>query len=303
MNESRPSILIVDDEPMNIRFIAEILKDEDYKISIAVTGEEAWNLLDRSPDEFDAVLLDRTMPGIDGMEVLLRMKQHDMLKTVPVIFQTARTKKEDILEGIQAGAYYYLTKPYEEETLRAVVKTSIADHEQFRSLLEETQQTIDALAMMRQGCFEPHSLEDVNTLAALLAKICPDPDKVVLGLWELMLNALEHGNLGISYDEKSSLVNRNQWRKEVDRRLSLPENASKTVSVSYNKSPDEITFLIEDMGNGFDWRPYLEMSYERVFDAHGRGIAIASIHSFDTLEYLGSGNRVRAVINLGRKED
>jgi CheY-like chemotaxis protein len=292
------SILVVDDEVMNIKLIVHILKGERYRISVATSGEEAWELLCRSPEAFDAILLDRMMPGIDGVEVLRRMKDHAELKAVPVIFQTAMNQEAEIVEGIQAGAYYYLTKPYRKEKLIAVVKTAVEEHIQFMALKEDAHQTMGAIHLLDSGRFTVRHLDEVDNMAALLAKMCPDPDRVVLGLWELLINAVEHGNLGISYEDKSELLQKNVWREEVDRRTRLPENAGLEVSVRFERTPEEIAITIEDMGPGFDWKPYLDFSPDRVFETHGRGIAIAGNYSFHSIEYLGRGNEVRAVVRL-----
>jgi len=303
MKTRAPAVLVVDDEVLNVKLMVQMLQKEEYKISIAMNGEEAWSLLQQTPHEFDAVLLDRMMPGIDGLEVLKRMKGHDILRTVPVIFQTAMTEEDEILEGIQAGAFYYLTKPYRKEKLLAVVKTAVADHEQYKSLLADANQTIDALNLLTRGCFELRSIDEVDNLAALLAKICPEPDKVVLGLWELLINAVEHGNLGITYEEKSDLLRDDVWREEVNRRIGLPENRLKKVVIEYERSREEICFLIQDQGEGFNWKPFLEFSPERVFDTHGRGIAMAGNYSFDRLEYIGKGNKVFAAISCNSTPD
>ncbi len=300
MNDQRPSVLVVDDEIINNKMIVHMLQQQDYRIAVAVNGEEAWDLLRATPDAFDAVLLDRMMPGIDGLEVLERMKKHDALKGIPVIIQTAMTEETEILKGIQAGAFYYLTKPYRKERLLTVVKAAIDDHVQYKILREEAHHTAHAFSLLVRADFSLKSLGEVDNLAALLAKLCPEPDKVVLGLWELLINALEHGNLGITYEEKSELIRRDIWREEVNRRTRLEENRDKKVLVRFEKTEDRVVFTIEDMGPGFDWGPYLELRPDRVFDSHGRGIAIAGNYSFDRLEYLDRGNKVRAVIKNHR---
>ena len=296
MSEHRPSILVVDDEITSRKILVHILRQEEYRITEAVNGEDAWSRLQKNPDAFDAVLLDRMMPGIDGLEVLRMMKEHEQLRSIPVIIQTAMVEEAEILEGIQAGAYYYLTKPYRKERLLAVIKAAIKDRIQYKTLQEEVHHTVGALGLLVRADFSLMSLHDADNLAALLAKICPEPDRAVLGLWELLINALEHGNLGITYEEKSELIRRDIWREEVQRRAHLPENRDKRVLVHYEKDSDGIMFIIEDMGPGFDWNPYLELRPDRAFDTHGRGIAIAGSLSFDRLEYLGRGNRVKAVI-------
>lgn len=296
MNDHQPTILVAEDEIVSSRLIVHILKQEDYRIASVMNGEEAWDLLQKTPEGFDAVLLDRMMPGIDGLEVLRRMKSHEELRNIPVIFQTAMASEDEILEGIQAGAYYYLTKPFRKERLLAVVRAAVEDHVLYKTLKQEVHHTMDALILLVRGDFSLKTLDEVDDLAALMSKMCPEPDKVVLGLWELLINALEHGNLGITYEQKSELIRTNRWREEVDHRARLPEHRDKKVLVHYERTQDEIVFTIEDMGSGFDWKPFLELSPSRVFDTHGRGIAIAGSYSFDSIEYLGRGNMVRAVI-------
>ena len=78
-------------------------------------------MLEAHPGHFSAILLDRGMPRMDGMTLLRQIKDEDRHKHIPVIMQTARDSKEEILEGLEAGAYYYLTKPFAGPTLIAIV--------------------------------------------------------------------------------------------------------------------------------------------------------------------------------------
>jgi len=117
-------VLAVDDETYNLKIISYHLKNENYEVVTAGDGQEAWDLLVGSPEQFDTILLDRSMPRMSGMEVLRKIKSHDILKSIPVIFQTAMKHQDDILEGLQAGAYYYLTKPYKRDALRSIIDIS-----------------------------------------------------------------------------------------------------------------------------------------------------------------------------------
>jgi DNA-binding response OmpR family regulator len=252
--------------------------------------------LEASPKKYDVVILDRKMPGMSGMDVLIRMKNHDILKMIPVIFQTSMAAEKDILEGLQAGVDYYLIKPCKKEMLLAVIKTALSGYFGYKSMQKEVRQITDALGLIKIGHFEFQTIKQGKKLATLLASISPDPEKAVMGLWELFLNAIEHGNLGITYKEKSELIEQDKWLIEVERRMQLPENISKSVTVQVKNLNSEIRFLIQDQGPGFRWQSFLELSPERAFDAHGRGIAVAMKLSFDRIEYLGIGNRVLAVI-------
>ncbi|MEN8180423.1 MAG: response regulator, partial [Pseudomonadota bacterium] len=203
MEEQKPKILVVDDEAFNLEILGEYLEDANYAAVMADNGQQAWSLLEESPERFEAVLLDRMMPEMDGMEVLTRIKAHPTLNTLPVIMQTAKASKQDVLDGLQAGAYYYLTKPYDEEHMLAIVNTAVADYQRYRSLQKETLQTAHTLCLMQNGRFQFRTLQEGRNLATLLANASPNAGNVVIGLSELMVNAVEHGNLGISYEEKS----------------------------------------------------------------------------------------------------
>jgi hypothetical protein len=117
---------------------------------------------------------------------------------------------------------------------------------------------------------------------------------VVTGLWELLINAVEHGNLDISYQEKSALLGSGQWQNEICRRLAAPDYADKQVTVQVELGAREVSYTITDQGHGFDPLPYFEFEPGRATHAHGRGIAMARRLSFSSLEYFGNGNAVRA---------
>jgi len=297
MSAQPASILIVDDEPKNLRILKEYLSDMDYHTVEATDGAEAWSILQQSAHQFDAILLDRMMPNMGGMEVLEKIKAHPDLNMLPVIMQTAAVEKHEVLEGMQAGCYYYLCKPFDEDMLISIVNTAVADHRNYRSLQEEMQQHSLSLALLESGRFRFRTLDEGRTLTKLLAKVCPDPGKVAVGLSELIVNAVEHGNLGISYTDKSLLQANQEWDLEIERRLSLPEYAARYVSVEFERRAEEISFVIKDQGKGFEWQRYLEISPERATHSHGRGIAMANMLSFDDIEYRGNGNEVRVTLH------
>ncbi len=296
MKEKNETILAVDDHYANLILIREFLKDSGYNIHSAQDGEEAWAMLSDSPHLYAAVLLDRMMPKMDGLTVLKKMKSHDVLKQIPVIFQTSMKQEEEIAEGINAGAYYYLAKPLEKKVLVAIVTAAVYEFKQYRSLTKRSIEITDAVRYLKNGCFEFRTLEEGSKLSTLLGSICPGREQVIPGLWELISNAVEHGNLGIQYEEKSKLNELDQWELEVKRRLLLPEHASKTVILQVEKKEDEIHFIIQDQGKGFEWQKFMTLSTDRAFDNHGRGIAMANTLCFDRIEYQGCGNRVLAIV-------
>ena len=108
----------------------------------------------------------------------------------------------------------------------------------------------------------------------------------MLGLTELLVNAVEHGNLEISYDEKTELTRERALQREISRRLALPAYRDRVAAVRFERSGGRVQVEICDQGPGFDPEPYLTIDPRRVFDSHGRGIAIAKLLSFDRLEYV-----------------
>lgn len=298
MENENKTILVVDDELFNLETVEEFLFDVDVNTVCVDSGEQALSILQQSPDQFSAVLLDLVMAGIDGMEVLSIIKADKTLSHIPVIIQSAKISKKLITEALQAGALYYLAKPYDKNSLVDIVLTAVHDFKYFTHTDNDLEKIAQTLKMMDKGVFSFKSLNEGRKLAAILANACPNSDVVVLGLTELMINAVEHGNLGISYNEKSILNANNNWENEVKRRLSLPQNRDKTVSIEFCRNKNEITFLIMDQGTGFDWKQYLEMSPDRIHDTHGRGIAMANLISFDQIDYLESGNKVCVKVSL-----
>ena len=102
--------------------------------SAAVNGIEAMRTLHDLAHDFDAIILDRMMPELDGIEVTRRMLADPVLKYIPIVMQTAADKPEEISEGIKAGVFYYLTKPVERKTLVSVVASAVKERTQGRVL-------------------------------------------------------------------------------------------------------------------------------------------------------------------------
>ncbi len=298
IQENKPHILIVDDEPLNREIIEFYLENEDYKLSFASNGAEALEILKLVAHKIDVLLLDRMMPVMTGLELMEIIQQDPALKNIPVILQTARSTKEDIKEGIDAGAYFYLTKPFDEDVLLSMVGSAVAESKKAVRVQQSLMESIISAGMINYAQFQFQTLDEAQSLATYLARTCPKPQKVVIGLSELFVNAVEHGNIGITYHEKSELDKKGQWKDEVDRRLALPENKEKFVNVTFKRNKKNITIIIRDQGEGFDWGKYMEFSPERVFDTHGRGIASSNLMSLDNLIYNDKGNEVTAVISL-----
>ena len=295
MSAAVPRILLVDDTPLNLEALADALRADKYELQKAADGEEAWEVLNKDP-HFKVVLLDLMMPRLDGMGLLARLKGDDRFRHLPVILQTADASPERIAEGIQAGAFYYLTKPLNRRVLRSIVRAAVETRLSIDAIQQEVAAGARSAALLQRAEFVFRSPQDARALASLLVRAYPDPDRVSMGVWELLINAVEHGNLDVSYEEKTDLMQEQRILEELAARLERPEFKNRVVRVFLERGSNHLTLTVEDEGKGFDWKQYLELSPDRAFHAHGRGIAMAKALSFDELTYEDRGNRVIAKV-------
>ncbi len=298
MGGEKPVVLAVDDEPLNLEILSRYVKSAGYEVDLAEDGAQALKMLHENGGRYSTIVLDRMMPNVDGMAVMAEIKATPDLMHTPVVMQTAKASKDDMLEGLKKGAQYYITKPFEKDAFVTMLKAAVSGFVYQRSLRDEINQTSRTLALMTSGYFEFQNLQQSKELAALLANASGEPERVVLGLSELLTNAIEHGNLEITYDEKTALVEGDNWLSEVERRLALDKYKDRRASIEIQRSARELRFLIRDEGSGFDWQKYVDLDPKRAFDNHGRGILTAKMFSFDGLEYRGNGSEVIAVISL-----
>lgn len=121
--DSRPKLLLVDDEPTNLQVLRQILQD-DYRLFFAKDGDKALEMAAR--ERPDLILLDVMMPGMTGYEVCTRLKQDEMTVATPVIFVTALADVDDEARGFEVGAVDYITKPVSPPIVRARVRTHLS---------------------------------------------------------------------------------------------------------------------------------------------------------------------------------
>lgn len=290
--------LVVDDEEMSRAIVAGYLGRLGYRTLVAGTAEEAWQLLAESGEAVQVVLLDRQLPGMGGMELFTRMKAHPDLATIPVIMQTISDSSAEIAEAIQAGVFYYLVKPYAGELLQSLASAAVDRHARLKRLQGDVRSRTDAMALLRDGTFQFRTPQEAHNLAIAVSSMVPHARGLAFGLMELLMNAVEHGNLGIGYAAKEELKLGHRLAREIEERLAFPENARKTATLQVRRDAARAVFTVTDEGPGFDWTHYLAMDAIHSTATHGRGIALARMVGFDDLTYLGNGNTAVATVAL-----
>lgn len=288
-------VLVVDDDPLCRTMIRHMLEPDNIMVIETDSIESTWELLAANTlVDFDVILLDRNLPDGDGLDLLSRLQQSSKLKMLPVIIQSGLRSSDEISNGISInkGAYHYLEKPYRREMLRTLIRIAVRESKERHFLVSKIEKDIDSFAFMTRSEYEIRTLNDARVLTPFLAKLFPNPESASSGIVELLINAIEHGNLDIGYQRKSELLEQNMWLHEIERRMALPEYAQRKVQVRVERQHDRIILEIADQGSGFDWHKFDTIPEDRLFDLHGRGIALARNSSFDGMAYSPIGNVV-----------
>lgn len=134
-NHAEGNILVVDDNPENLRILVKVLTDAGYKVHAASKGSLALGAVERSLP--DLILLDIKMSGMDGYEVCRRLKTDGRTSEIPVIFISALNDLEDKVKGFGLGCADYITKPFQFEEVLARVQTHLAFHKLKKQLKEK----------------------------------------------------------------------------------------------------------------------------------------------------------------------
>ncbi|MCZ7603024.1 MAG: response regulator [Melioribacteraceae bacterium] len=109
--KDKKRILVIEDDPILIRNLKDILEEEGYEVHIAVDGEDGINLAKEAQPNL--IICDISIPNKDGYEVLKEISQSDKTKNIPFIFLTAKVEREDLRKGMQLGADDYIFKPFD----------------------------------------------------------------------------------------------------------------------------------------------------------------------------------------------
>jgi len=186
-------ILIVDDTPENLSILGEFLSD--YKVKVALDGPKALAVAFSDPKP-DLILLDIMMPGMDGYEVCIKLKENSGTKDIPVIFISAMNEVADKVKGFQVGAVDYVTKPFQIEEVKSRINTHITLSE-LRNRLKNINQELEQKVVDRTAEFliAKDKAEESNRIKsyflALMSHELRTPMSGILGFSEALMGELE----------------------------------------------------------------------------------------------------------------
>ncbi len=167
------SILLVDDNPNNLKVLSETIQGYGWKALMATDGESAIEQAEYAHP--DLIILDVMMPGIDGFETCRRLKANLITETIPVIFMTALCNATDKVKGLEIGAVDYITKPFQQEEVIARLKLHLKISHLTRTLeqqvSERTAELTKSLKQLQETQIQMIQSEKMSALGNLVAGI------------------------------------------------------------------------------------------------------------------------------------
>jgi len=294
------TVLVIDDEEGIRQALTAFLRHRGYHVLVAKDGSEGLALFQRERPSI--VFTDIRMPRMDGMEFL-----REALKTDPeahIIVISSYGNEEMILRALRLGAANFFKKPLDfQEVNEALIAL------ESRLLAEEG-------TRFDHSCVREESMtlaipNDLNVVSPVVNHITFSlryffDGQTVHGvqgaLIEMIVNAIEHGNLGISYEEKTRALDEDKLNEVILTKSREPELAKRRVTIRYRLTHEKVTYDIEDEGDGFDVSHLPNPGDpENLWLGHGRGILMTRA-LMDEVTYNEKGNKVTLVKNVPNME-
>jgi two-component system NtrC family sensor kinase len=236
--EEKPkgTILVIDDSSAIVLLISTILKEDQYNVITAFTGEEGLDkAIEHKPD---LIVLDVMMPGMDGFETCVSLKADSVTKDIPVIIVTAVNDTPSKVSGLKAGASDYLTKPFNAHELLARVGSQMRIKILHDELKDSNNQLIRAYSELKETQAQMVQMAKLSALGEMIAGIAHElnnPLTGIIGYTELLLSSQETVNFRIKLEK---------IHKQAERCRKIIHNL---LSFSKEQAPEKIMCSVNDM--------------------------------------------------------
>jgi len=279
----------VDDQEALRSLLARLLEREGFDAVQAEDGAQAVEMF-RSESPL-VVVSDIMMPRMDGLTLLNEIRRID--RNATVILMTGQGNEDVLLKALRGGATNFFKKPFN-----------------VRELIDEIRKVVEfRLEAARSSLFSPLLVEEtkrfvmpradspffpiINQITLQLPCLLPQEDilNLKIGIEEVITNAIEHGNLGISFEEKSKAIQEGRLAELIADKGRESDAAGRAVGITSRLSPRLFEITIRDDGKGFDWRTLPAVEPENLLAFNGRGIFLTKIY-FDEVTYNNAGNEV-----------
>lgn len=288
------SILVVSTQVPADDNLTRSLKRAGYQVEeIPCDGDTLARIAD-ARSKVGVVILDRR--GVQGIDntILKGLGSDPRIVDIPVLLLVGSQDDEQIRAALDADVSHHLRAPFPLSLLDASLRALCRQRE--RSEHRRPSEEKPILPMVETCKFRFRSPAEAKQLTPLLAAFFPDRQRAMLGINELIGNAIEHGNLEIGRDLKTRLSKTGGLQQEIYTRLHKPEFADRFVEVVIARKEEGIMLMVNDEGRGFNWKEHLEVDPALANRDHGRGIARARHMAFDKLTYNKAGNQAVALM-------
>ena len=327
MTETGPThnakILVVESSRDAESALQNLLSNEGYTTIVASKVDGLETAECAAPD---VVLVDLSVPELGGLDLCRSIKANPGTRDAAVIILSTITDTEIKARGLNVGANDFVEKPFRDVELVARIQAQLrlklpADglRQNYADVCERLKQVrdtdgdaVDQGSVVRETkCLicgnEVREIQGIvnQLLIGIHSRLSSRArNDLVLGLHEMILNAIEHGNLGISSGKKAEALESNNYDALIAERSADPQLAKKKVRIEYEFDGSGLRYRITDEGRGFDWQACLERDEpEDLLASNGRGILI-SRYIFDSVAYNEKGNEVeleKAITEKGRE--
>ncbi len=293
MNSENKTLLLLETDPGIQEMVQSIVLDHDLAMQTAYNLENAMRLISKG-HTFALIFNQKLIPG-DALEFARQIKRD--YPDLPVIAILGKENSNLIIELLQAGTFACLSMPVQSGDLIYNLGKIIAN----------TTDTYNPFAMVyeERTLIMPNDFSLVMQVAkSLVDGSLPVTEKnryhIILGLSEIINNAIEHGNLGISFAEKSDALKASRFYQIAIERSNKEPFRERVVTIRSRIFPNlrRIEFFVADQGSGFNWHLLPDpKDKENILNRNGRGILMAR-YAFDEMIYNDIGNEVTLVVNL-----
>lgn len=291
------TILLVEDDDV-WRFCSKYyLENNGFQVLEASDGRKAMEYYDRQRGSIDLILADIKMPDISGIELArINFGRHYL----PYVICTGVNDPHVALELLDYGVQDYVVKPSSEKNLVNIVRLALMRQRQYKSAA----QGLDHFGNLDKTVIQARLNNIFGTQSWLHQRIdplikSPAERNFTYFLYEFLINAYEHGCMGLTEKEKSDMIENGDYEAALLQREELHPDGQIEIRIAVLEN--KVTVVITDTGVGFDYRKYMDMSEEEVGRRssmpNGRGIVMARRHC-DEVRYDMGGRRVTVVKSL-----
>ena len=291
-------VLIVEDDAASREYLIDGIESLGHETREAEDGSQGLEVFYAFHP--DLVLSDVQMPKMNGLELLETIRGENP-ETI-VVIMTAFGSEKYAVRALRAGASNYLSKPLRLSELGSIIQ-------KYQAIVDARMVDREVIGSVVCRSFTMRFDNRIERAAKIAERLVQETGDridanarlgVRLGLLELLTNAMEHGNLGITYDEKTDAQKHGPdgFMTLYQARMAEETLSARRVTVDFDMDESSCEWVIRDEGNGFDWRALPDPTKsENLLASHGRGVFLARLQ-FDELEYWGNGRAVRASIKL-----